>query len=184
MDFEEIPSKIFHPLLILPLAGLAILVLQGLRPVESLKWVILWVLTAMIPTSAVAWNTGEKGFDVISREERNLSYAVGLGSLLVALLIARSLSAPSTVVELGYFAIGVSLLFALLNRFTKISIHTGSLTFVAGGFVTLMPSVSALGLLMSIPVGWSRVRLDCHTKAQVIQGVAVGFSCGVIASVL
>ena len=180
---EEIPSKIFHPLLILPVAGVAILMLEGIALLNSIKWVVVWVLVAMIPTSVVAWNTGEqKGFDVISREQRNKSYMIGIICLGLALIVGESFSAPKAVLDIGIYAIVATSVFGVFNRFTKISIHTGSLSFVAGGFLTLMPPVGVAGILASVPVGWSRVRLDCHTKSQVVQGAVVGLTAGVLAA--
>ena len=122
MKSEEIPSKLFHPLLILPLAGVAILMLEGIAPLHSVKWVSIWVLVAMIPTSVVAWNTGEqKGFDVISREQRNKSYMIGITCLALALIIGYFFSAPKAVLDLGIYAIVATTVFGVFNRFTKIS---------------------------------------------------------------
>lgn len=185
VKYEEIPSQIFHPLLILPIAGVSILMLEGIEPVISVNWVGLWVLIAMVPTSIVAWNTGEqKGFDVISREQRNKSYIVGISCLALALMLGHFFSAPNAVINLGIYAIIASAVFGIINRFTKISIHTGSLSFVAGGFLTINPAIGFAGIIASVPVGWSRVKLECHTKSQVIQGAAVGLTSGVLAGLL
>jgi len=185
VKIEELPSKIFHPLLILPIAGVSILILEGVSPADSLKWVSIWILVAMIPPSVVAWNTGEKkGFDVISRQQRNKSYVTGVTCLSLALGIAYFFSAPKPVIDLGIYGVVASSVFGVFNRFTKISIHTGSLSFVAGGFLTIMPPIGVAGVIASVPVGWSRVKLDCHTKSQVIQGAVVGLTSGFLAGVL
>jgi len=185
VKYEELPSQIFHPLLILPISGISILMLKGIEPLNSIKWVGLWVLLAMVPTSIVAWNTGkQKGFDVISREQRNKSYIIGIGCLTIALALGYFFSAPDAVLDLGVYAIIASSVFGIINRFTKISIHTGSLSFVAGGFLTINPVIGVAGIIASVPVGWSRVKLDCHTKNQVIQGAAVGLASGVLAGLL
>ena len=184
MSFEELPSKIFHPLLILPPSGALILILQNIGMMESLKWIGTWIVVSMLPTAYVAWNTGEKGFDVISRRQRDKSYLVGISSLIIALGLGIYFSAPGAVLDLGMYAIVAATVFGVFNRFTKISIHTGSLGFVAGGFLTIMHSIGIAGIIATIPVGWSRVKLGCHTRNQVIQGAILGLTSGVLAGLL
>ncbi|EGQ43360.1 MAG: PAP2 superfamily protein [Candidatus Nanosalina sp. J07AB43] len=102
--------------------------------------------------------------------------------MCLTLLAAYYASAPEAVVNLGGFAVISSIIFGAANHFSKVSIHTGAMTFAAGAFITQIPSLTFTGLLLSIPVGWSRVRLDCHTRKQVIQGGMLGLACGVAAS--
>ncbi len=184
VDYEALPSKIFHPLTVLPVSGVLILFFNGLNIFESGSWIFLWILSAMVPTAAVAWRTGERGFDVVSREQRKKSYIVGAASLTFGLALSIFLGAPAAVVNLGYFAVGAVLVFGLVNSFRKVSVHTGTLGFVAGGFLNTVPLISVLCVVLAVPVGWSRVELDQHSRDQVVQGAVVGFLCGLIAALV
>lgn len=184
VKLEEIPSKVFHPLLVLPLTGLAVLILKETGFIESVMWIGLWITVAMVPTSVVAWRTDGKGFDIVSREKRNFSYLTGVLGLASALVLSIFLSAPVAVLELGFFGLCAAVIFGLLNQFTKISVHTGAIGFVSGGFLNLMPSVTISGIFISVLVGWSRVRLEQHTRKQVFQGVAVGLVSGALIAAL
>lgn len=184
MRFEELPSKILHPLVVLPVAGTLLLSAQGIGLVESGLWVLLWVVAAMVPTTLVAWRTGEPGLDVISRRQRNRSYITGITALIAVLGAAYTLSAPPPVLQLGQFAVVAAAVFGAANQFSKVSIHTGTLTFAAGSFVNLIPVAAFTGVLLSVPVAWSRVELDCHTRRQVLQGGALGLICGVLTALL
>lgn len=151
---------------------------------ESGLWVLLWIFAAMAPTTLVAWRTGEPGLDVISRTQRNRSYVTGIAALIAVLGAAYTLSAPPPVLQLGQFAVVAAAVFGAANQFSKVSIHTGTLTFVAGSFVNLIPAAAFAGVLLSVPVAWSRVELDCHTRRQVLQGGALGLICGVLTALL
>ncbi|MFB6116089.1 MAG: hypothetical protein ABEK10_01140 [Candidatus Nanosalina sp.] len=184
MRFEEIPSNILHPLTVLPVAGTLLLYARGLGLLESVSWVSIWVVAAMVPTTVVAWRTVEPGLDVINRRQRNRSYLTGISALLAVLGAAYTLSAPAPVLHLGQFAVVAAAVFGAANQFSKISIHTGTLTFAAGSFVKLVPAVAFAGVLLSVPVAWSRVELDCHTRKQVLQGGALGLICGILTALL
>ena len=184
MDYKALPSKILHPLIVLPLAGIFVLFYNGLNLVESIGWVSLWIMSAMIPTALVAWRTGDKGFDIISRKQRNKSYIVGVTSLALSLVLSSLMYAPTAVTELGYFALGAVIIFGLANKFTKVSVHTGSIAFVAGGFLTKTLAIGMLSIILTVPVGWSRVKLDRHSRNQVIHGAILGFTCGLVATLL
>lgn len=182
MMLERLPSKVLHPLIVLPLSGILLLYSRNLSLGNIVTWVLTYILTALVPTTLTAWRTGDKGLDVISRSQRNKSYLVGITSMCLTLLAAYYISAPEAVVRLGGFAVISSIIFGVANHFSKVSIHTGAITFAAGAFTTEIPTLTFTGLLLTVPVGWSRVKLDCHTKGQVIQGGILGLACGLAAS--
>ena len=184
MRLEALPSKVLHPLVVLPVSGVLLLYSKGLTLGSAGSWVFLWVITAMVPTMIVAWKTGEPGFDVISRRQRNRSYVTGITALSVAFGLAYVFSAPEPVLRLGVFSLVGGAVFGVANQFSKVSIHTGTLTFSAGSFVTLFPKATLTGVLLSVPVAWSRIELDCHTRVQVIQGGLLGLICGVLTAVI
>ncbi|EGQ43361.1 MAG: hypothetical protein J07AB43_13520 [Candidatus Nanosalina sp. J07AB43] len=67
MMLERIPSKVLHPLIVLPLSGVMLLYSRNLGFEDIVFWVLTYIFTALIPTTLTAWRTGERGLDVLSR---------------------------------------------------------------------------------------------------------------------
>ena len=113
--------------------------------------------------------------DATIKEERTfpflisiLIYAIGL----VVLLIFR-INAISTVFWFCYISNTAIIIF--INKTWKISIHAMG---AAGPTAALVYVFGAAGFLMVpviILVAWSRVKLKCHTIAQVVAGGFLGF---------
>lgn len=113
--------------------------------------------------------------DATIKEERTfpflisiLIYAIGL----VVLLIFR-INAISTVFWFCYISNTAIIIF--INKTWKISIHAMG---AAGPTAALVYAFGAAGFLMVpviILVAWSRVKLKCHTIAQVVAGGLLGF---------
>lgn len=180
MKSEEIVSRILHPLLVLPVFAL-IFLSTYLGLAGSVYWLSIWILLVLIPTATVTWFGGEeRGFDIVSRKERKTVFLTGLTLLLLSLIFFRLLSAPAIVLELGGVGTLVVTVFGLANKFSKVSVHTGSLTCTAVVFISLLPLAGILLGFCSVLVGWSRVELDKHTRAQVLQGGVLGFFCGLV----
>lgn len=184
MRSEELPSKILHPLIVLPLGGFMVLYSKNLRPLTAVSWILTYITTALIPTTLTAWKTGEPGLDVISRSQRNKSYLVGISTLIITLAITYILPAPEIIISLGSVAIASSLVFGIANHVSKVSIHTGAVTFTAASLASFNLVLAVPIGLLSVAVGWSRVKLGQHTKIQVIQGAILGIICGAVIALI
>lgn len=184
MKSEEIISRILHPLMVLPVFTLIFLsTYMGLA--DSVYWLSIWILLALIPTATVTWFGGEeKGFDIVSRKERKTAFLTGLASLVLSLVIFNSVSAPEIVLKLGGIGILTVAVFGGANQFNKVSIHTGSMACISIVFLTVSQPVTGILGFLSIAVGWSRVELDRHTRIQVLQGGFLGVICGLVFVVL
>jgi len=67
------------------------------------------------------------------------------------------------------------LLTVLINRVWKISAHTMGAAGPAAALTFVLGYIGLLFLLLVLVVGWSRVKLKCHTVAQVITGGMFAF---------
>lgn len=119
------------------------------------------------------------------REQRPLVFLVGIASLLVGLALMRAWGAPRGLLAL-VAAMGVGLIVSLLvTLLWKISVHVA----VVAGAVVILVLVFGSWLLILGPmvalVGWARVEVDDHTRAQVVAGGALGTTvAGVVFALL
>ncbi|MFI1971831.1 hypothetical protein BLA24_06720 [Streptomyces cinnamoneus] len=112
--------------------------------------------------------------DVSRRAERPLPLACASAGAALVWLVCRHLGAPRELLAPAALAPAGGAAFLLCTRFGKVSLHTCA---AAGSVVLLALRVAPLcALLAPVPaaVGWSRVRLGAHTRAQVWAGALLG----------
>ena len=177
---ESFISKILHPLIALPVAAVIFLTSSGLEISTAFYWISLWISLSLVPTAVVVWNTGEKGFNIMQRENRRKAFLTGLTSLGLALIISWNLSAPSILLKLGFTGLLIVVIFAVANHFSKVSIHTGALTATTAVYTEISTAAILITGLLSVLVGRSRVKLQKHTLRQVVLGGLTGIFCGAI----
>ena len=175
-------SRLFHPFVVtIPTLVLAIY-LAGASPLAALGWTALAVATVIAPMVlwiAVSVHAGRySDWDVSIREQRHSIYLVGGGCLVALLAVLTLAGAPAIVATCIYAAIATTVVGAAINyRLTKVSLHAATMAGCTTVLLTLSaPLGVALGLA-ALAVGWSRMRLDHHTSAQVILGWIVGAAC-------
>lgn len=180
MKAADFLSKVFHPLLVLPVSVLLFLNFSGLGFADSVYWFFLWILISLVPTTLTTYFTGEKGLNVPEREKRWKPFLVGVASLALSLIPFWILSAPAVVLKLGATGLVAVTAFGLANHFEKVSVHTGSIAAAAAVFTVVSSSAAAFLALSSVLVGWSRVELERHSLVQVVQGGVLGVLCGLV----
>jgi membrane-associated phospholipid phosphatase len=118
-----------------------------------------------------------KDHHVDVREHRPAVILVAAASVIVGLTLMLLLDAPRDLVALVVAMLaGLALTFAATKWWGKVSFHTA----VAAGTATTLVLVFGPWLhfswLLVGAIGWSRVRLEQHTVAQVIVGAVLGTS--------
>ena len=168
------------PLTVVPVLG----IFNGVGvPGVTLAWWLLWCAVTITFTStapslifvALLRRRTIGDLYVSNRAERPLAYGLMVALYLIAAELARLTSAPRTTVAL-LIAGTISLLIAALVNATlcKISVHTVS---TAAGSVALIATYGAALLpVLALPmlVGWARVTLRAHTRAETVLGACVG----------
>ncbi|WP_433385257.1 phosphatase PAP2 family protein [Actinoplanes sp. CA-142083] len=108
------------------------------------------------------------------RSQRTGPLLFGLGSVLAGMGLLAAGGAPRELIALIVASFAGGVIATGINHFWKSSIHTG----VAAGSAVVLVIVFGPVLLTSAvvvaAVGWSRVRLEDHTIAQVVVGAAIG----------
>lgn len=177
MKPEKTLSQLLHPLLMVPVATVVFLYLEGTDIYTTLYWIGIWIVGSLVPTTVVTWRTGKKGFNVIKREKRFKAFATGLTTLGIFISGSWYFGAPYSILKIGYVGLFTVLVFALANNYRKVSIHTGSAAGIATVYTSVSIPASFFLFIASLLVGWSRVKLDCHTPYQVVQGWLIGIFC-------
>jgi membrane-associated phospholipid phosphatase len=174
-------SIVFHPFVISVLALLLSIYLETGLLWEAALWASICMAAFLLPFSVfilVMVCAGRySDLDVSIRQQRHGLYLVA-GTGLLLLVVVFTLGGAPLVGRAGiYAAVFATAVGAVVNRFSKISIHA---MVAAGGAVMLFYPSFFVGLVLTVPavlVGWSRVRLKRHTWSQVIAGWGAAVAC-------
>lgn len=151
---------------------------------EALGWTLLSaVFLALIPL--FIWGGVKKGvfqdFDLSRREERPLFYLfVGIVGFAYFGTIVF-LHGPTTLLILGTGGALGLLLFSLVNRRIKASLHVFAVS-ASAIILGLLYGEWGLGALFSIPlVAWARIKTGHHTFPETLIGAVLGLIVAVSA---
>ncbi|MCX7611077.1 MAG: phosphatase PAP2 family protein [Ignavibacterium sp.] len=113
--------------------------------------------------------------DALIKEQRTLPFIIATSIYLVGLffLIYSNVS----IISIAFWICFISntIITIIINKYWKISIHSMG---ASGGFAALMFAFGIVALpfiIIVILVGWSRIKLKCHTFSQVIAGIVLAF---------
>ncbi|MFF3350233.1 hypothetical protein [Streptomyces sp. NPDC002779] len=111
---------------------------------------------------------------VRQRQDRLVAGPVVLASVITGTGLLHGLSATPAVRALVTAMLAVLLVLMVITFFWKVSVHSA----VAAGALAVLALLYGPWWALSAPlvalIGWSRVRLRCHTVAQVAVGACVG----------
>jgi membrane-associated phospholipid phosphatase len=174
-------SRVFHPFVLSVVAlGLSVYLETG-KWSQAALWAAICLTAFLLPFAVfvliMVCVGSYSDLDVSVREQRHGLYVVaGVGlALLVAIFTLGD--APLIGRAGAYAAVICTVVAAVVNRFSKISVHA---MVAAGGAVVLFYLSALAGLGLTVPaalVGWSRVRLKRHTWSQVIAGWSTAAAC-------
>jgi len=174
-------ARVFSTMFIPPVNLLIASVILGIYVENdisaSLRLIIVTLIFGVIiPISVFIYLLKKKKVvnqDAVIKEERTVPYLIGLILYSTGFLI---LYGSITIISLSFwFSYIVNMLIILLiNKYWKISAHALG---IAGPFAAML-FVFGLNavpfVLLVIIVGWSRLKLQCHTPMQVLAGTVLG----------
>jgi membrane-associated phospholipid phosphatase len=175
-------SRVFHPFVItIPTLALALL-LTGSTWHESLLWTSVAVAIVTLPLALwVAVNVRRGRYSdsfVTIREQRRSLYLLA-GICFIALTVVLSVTrAPIIALACLYAAVGANTIAAVVNRYvTKVSLHATATAGCAAVLFSLSAPIGAVLWLITLAVGWARVRLAHHTIGQILVGWGIATAC-------
>jgi membrane-associated phospholipid phosphatase len=113
--------------------------------------------------------------DASIKEERTFPFLIAIIFYLIGLILMIKLNLNIISIAFWFCYISNTLITIFINHFWKISAHSMG---ASGPLAALIVSFGLIGLILLpvvILVGWSRIKLKCHTISQVIAGVLLAF---------
>ncbi|MEO8231838.1 MAG: PAP2 family protein [Ignavibacteriota bacterium] len=113
--------------------------------------------------------------DASIKEERTFPFLIAIGFYLLGLILMIKFNLNIISIAFWFCYISNTIITIIINKFWKISAHAMG---AAGPFSAITFAFGLIGLIL-LPivalVGWSRVKLRCHTLSQVTAGVLLAF---------
>lgn len=113
--------------------------------------------------------------DASIKEERTFPFLIAIVFYLFGLILMIKLNLHLISIAFWFCYISNTLITIFINHFWKISAHSMG---ASGPLAALIVSFGLIGLILLpvvILVGWSRIKLKCHTISQVMAGVLLAF---------
>lgn len=170
-------SIVFNPILILaPVPYILILKTTNDSPL-AFFWSAFSLLFMSIFSAFILLGIKMNYFsdlDISVRKERPLlfTFAIFLSSTYIIFLYL--LKAPS-ILFIAVFALILGLItIEIANRYTKASVHVGTVAAFATSLFIVYDGIFILSLLLIPLVAWARIKTHNHTKKQTILGAVLG----------
>jgi membrane-associated phospholipid phosphatase len=167
-------SLILNPTTLGLLAAAAFSVLFGRSTSEIFRlFAVSFTFGVLLPFLYLVYlrrNDRIESLDVPIRTQRTVPYLLASLSYVVGLAILILISAPEALVALMACYLGNTLFVAAVNAYWKISAHAMGVGAVVTGFGFAVSPYYYIGLILLPVVSWSRIKLDMHSRGQVIAG--------------
>ncbi len=174
-------SVIGHPFLLMPVLT-GIIAYSLLPPSQAFIAELVALGIVIVPAGLYTVVRVRRGtwsdLDVSNPTERNHFYEILLPLLLVLTFIAWLADVPRSI-PLGTFSISILVATAyILNKWTKVSLHTGFGVFVGLTLFLIAPVLGIVASVLAALVAWSRVALGRHSRREVLWGGLLGMVIG------
>lgn len=113
--------------------------------------------------------------DASIKEERTFPFLIATISYSIGLYLMIKFNLHIISIAFWFCYISNTLITILINKYWKISAHAMG---ASGPFAAITFAFGWLGLIMLpivILVGWSRIKLKCHSLYQVVTGIVLAF---------
>ena len=113
--------------------------------------------------------------DASIKEERTFPFIIAIGFYSIGLILMMKFNLHIISIAFWFCYISNTVITIIINKFWKISAHAMG---AAGPFAAFTFAFGWVGLAMLpivLLVGWSRIKLRCHTLLQVIAGLLLAF---------
>ncbi|MGC9362957.1 MAG: hypothetical protein ACP5FZ_00150 [Fidelibacterota bacterium] len=177
-------SVLLHPFICGILAFLLILSKSYVTFPQYLFITLIIILAIVVFPAFHVMSMKRKGqtisLDIPERQNRISSFIYSIVIYTVALILLWIVCAPRPVLVLMWVYAFNTVVATLITKYWKISIHGMALGGPIAALGQAVAPVYYWGIVLVIPITYSRVRLKAHTPAQVMTGFALGFILTII----
>jgi hypothetical protein len=167
-------SMALNPTTLGAVAAAAFSAMFGASPADKLLvFFISFTFCVLLPFLYLVYlkvNGRVEAIDVPKRTQRTVPYLIAVCSYAGGLALLIWVAAPWQLVALLTAYLVNTLIILAINLYWKISAHAMGVGAVVAGFAVGVSPVFYWGLLLLPIVSWSRIKLDVHSRNQVIAG--------------
>ena len=172
-------SVLLHPFICGTLAFLLILSKSYVTFPQYLSIILITIAAIVVFPAIHVITMKRKGqtvsLDIPERKKRISPFIFSIFIYIIALLLLWVVSAPRAVLVLMWAYAFNTIVATLITKYWKNSIHGMALGGPIAALGQAVAPVYYWGLILVIPITYSRVRLKAHTPEQVVAGFALGF---------
>jgi membrane-associated phospholipid phosphatase len=183
--FARVVSWIGHPLIFVTIS-VGIVVTSQLTSSAAIPILAALLLSVVVPTAILLVAGVRSGrwqdADVSVREERKRFYPWAIPFSALGTLATWLIRAPFFVVRGGLVTLALFVVAAITNFWLKISLHTLFASYCTVILFRINTLSGTVALIFAGLVFWSRLFLSRHTFLEVLAGVGLGISGGIIAA--
>jgi len=114
--------------------------------------------------------------DAKTKGERTIPYLLSIVIFIIGFILLLICKANIISIAFWFCYISNTFLVIFINRYLKISIHAMGVSGPIALFSFIFGFTALLVLPILIAVGWSRVKLKCHSLTEVVAGAVFGFT--------
>jgi membrane-associated phospholipid phosphatase len=181
--FARFVSWIGHPLVFVA-ASVAIVVGTQLGLHSGLPILIALLLTTLVPTAILLLSGLRSGrwsdADVSVRKERQRFFPWAVPFSLAGILVMYLIHAPGYILRGGMITLALFLASWIVNCFLKLSLHALFAFYCAMILFRVGAGWGAIAFLLALLVAWSRLFLRRHTPVELIAGIVLGLTGGLV----
>ena len=183
--FARAVSWIGHPLVFVTIS-VGIVVTTQLTSSAAVPILAALLLSVVVPTAVLLVAGVRSGrwqdADVSVREERKRFYPWAIPFSALGTLVTWLIRAPFFVVRGGLVTLALFVVAAITNFWLKISLHTLFASYCTVILFRINTLCGTVALIFAGLVFWSRLFLSRHTFVEVLAGVGLGISGGIVAA--
>lgn len=114
--------------------------------------------------------------DARTKEERTLPYFLSIMIFIIGFILLLIFRASNISIAFWFCYISNTFLVILINKKLKIIIHAMGVSGSLALFTFILGFTALMFLPILIAVGWSRIKLKCHSLTEVVAGAVIGFA--------
>lgn len=175
--FAQIISTILNPIfLLVPVPYILVLRQTGNKEL-AFFWEIFSLIFILVISVFILVGVEKKMFsdlDISKRKQRPLLFTFAIGLAAIYTVFLYFLSAPQTLFIAIFMLILGLVIFELVNRTTKASLHVGTVSAFATSLFIVYDGVFIFTFLLIPLVAWARIKTHNHTKQQTLIGASLG----------
>jgi membrane-associated phospholipid phosphatase len=173
----RLTSNILNPFLLSFILIILLAVESTDSSSEAVKWASISIAISVLPVFLVViYLVRQKRLEGVfanPRQQRNGIYILASALGAVGCGIMWYFNAPKLLSVTFSAGLASIIIFMVINRFWKISLHTAFMSASVTIITIVYGAIGALTILLLPPVAWARISLNQHSPAQVITGAVL-----------